>query len=265
VFHVVEIYPLTFTKRDLASVPRDEILFHTIFAQVSNEILILRKQVMLASNSIGEPGAKTDAAVATAHVNLRLLAGRIFEASELLRGEPAGLIYKAYLPDLDATAIEAHRSIMKYFGKPKNLIRKIRNKASFHWDYETLVKAFDEIPDDLSLTDYINLERGNALYYSGALLSMGQVAAIADLHNVGEAMDRLHNDVTEVGSWFASYAEGIMVAFAMRHLSLSEELFTSIRQTLPDCPDIQAATTPYFLDTESIQHLRLPEVDAPAT
>ena len=253
---MVEIYPLVFSKADLSGVPKEEILFHMVFAQLANEIQILRKQVMLASNSIGEAGPKADAGVAAAHVNLRLLAGRLYEGHRLLQDKPAGSIHQAYVGELEPEARKAHRSIMQYFGQGSTLIKHLRNKASFHWDHESIAQAYDEIPDDLQLTDYIAWECGNCLYYSGALLSVGQMTAIAGLNDAGTALDRIFEEVSDVASWFEYYAQGFMFAFAKRHLSLSKEKFDAVRQAIDGCPDIQAASLPYFMDTDSVQHLR---------
>ena len=252
---MVEIHPLVFTKGGLSAVPRNELLFHMLFAQLANEIQILRKQVMLASNSIGEAGPASDAGVAAAHVNLRLLAGRLYEGGQLLRGKPAGVVHQVYEGELDPTAVQAHRSIMKYFGRRSNLIGSLRNKVSFHWDHESIAQAFDEMPDDLVLTDYIAWECGNCLYYSGALLSVGQMTAIAGLDDAGAALERIFNEVTEVANWFETYAQGFMFVFASRYLSPSKDMFARVRQTIDGCPDIQTATLPYFLDTDSGRQL----------
>lgn len=249
---MVEVHPLVFTKAGLASVPKQEILFHLLLAQAANEVLILRKQMMLAGNAAGPPGAISDAAVAIAQVNLRLLAGRLYEGYRLLKSPEAGAIFQTYKAELDPEAIEARKAIMKYFGAGQSLIEKVRNKASFHWDYKTNLQAFEEMPNDLPLTDYIAWEVGNTLYYSGALLSQGQMATLLGMNDTVSASDRMHGDVTTMSNWFDTYAQGFMLAFAVRYLSPSEELFSSVRQNLEGCPDIQSATLPYFLDTESL-------------
>jgi hypothetical protein len=249
---MVEIYPVRFTKDDLSSVPDEELLFHLLLAQITNEILILRKQLMLASNSIREPGAQAYAAAAMAHFNLRLLAGKLFEGYQLLRRKEAGSVYQSFKKDLESFCSDAHREIMRYFGKSNNNIERLRNKSSFHWDYDTNKAAFEGIADEEELIDFISYERGNSFYHSGYVLSMTQMARVIGRADVGPALDAIYEEVSRVGDWFASFADGMMFAFAERHLSPSKEMFEGIEQKLEGCPDILTAGTAYFFDTSSL-------------
>lgn len=249
---MIEIYPLRFTKDKLNLVPREEQIFHMLIAQISNEILILNKQTLLSSNALGD-GEMTDAAAVTsAHLNLRLLAGRLYEGWKLLKTPEAGKAHQSFLPSLDNGATAARKTIMKYFATKKNIVQILRQKSAFHWDYQSAAAAYDAMPSDLELVDYISFERGNSLYYSGALLHAGQMTELVGRTDVGEALSIIHNEVTNIASEFQPYADGVMVAFMERHTPLSKELFSRIRVEMQNQPDIQQAKMPYFLDTASV-------------
>jgi hypothetical protein len=156
----MDIYPIRFSKALLNKVPEDERTFHLMAGQLANDLNILSKLIIMLLNHASEQELLRRANTTSAILLIKLLAGRLNEGWELMcrqffpskqsdgkRQSDHVSIYDRYVVDFDDYAKAQLDNIQRYFGK-KNIVRTIRNRASFHADPTVLKKGYAEFTDD---------------------------------------------------------------------------------------------------------------------
>ena len=154
---MTQLHALTLTKAQLDQIPEDERLFYFMAGQLHNDLNILSKFLIAASNEMklvfNEP-PKRSGATAQALLLLKLTAGRLYEGHKMIsKTFSAKGLLKKYKNELSSDALKNLDKLNKYFGS-KSLIQDIRTKFAFHSDAELIALAYSNLPSDFNSVKY---------------------------------------------------------------------------------------------------------------
>lgn len=194
-----------------------------------NEINALNKLLFLCTKFEQEPKWKAHAHAAQAFILARTLAGKLYEAWNVLHeGYFRSKLSQAYSASLEASAIEALTQLKTYFG-PKNLINLVRNNFAFHY---SLGHANTSIPEDTPQDDlaiYLHETNGNSLYYFAEyLMSKALIDAISPT-DPEAALGNLLSEMSTVIASFNEFVQGLLFVVLDNHIG-EDVLRRSVQQ-----------------------------------
>jgi len=148
----MDIGELTITKRDLERIPDKDRIFFLQMLNLITEINVFQKLLLYSMRYPRNNVQK----IAKAQISLNLLfvlAGKLFEGWKLIdkrkpkKGERKKGFSKNWFPKkykslLSHDGNKHLNQLEQYFGNPNNIIKKIRNKISHHFDSEIIRKHF---------------------------------------------------------------------------------------------------------------------------
>jgi hypothetical protein len=159
---VAELKRIHLTKTDLDRISGDERFFYLMAGHLANDVNILGKLVIVAFNTAYRDGVilkdepHGQAGLAQLFLLLKLLAGRLHEASRLIDAHYfAKGLHRKYESLMAKKAREARQQFSKYFGHDTNVISHVRNKVAFHFDREEIDKLYAALDDDYSFVTYV--------------------------------------------------------------------------------------------------------------
>jgi hypothetical protein len=195
---VTEVYPLRLTRKDFDRVPEQERLVYLLLGQVANDINLLQKQLVFATQAFGE-GSEPEhhAAVAQAMLTERMFAGRLNEAYEFMQSE-CNRTMKSYEASLPDEWRDARKGLNAYFNTD-NLIRRLRNKQAFHMDLNTTREAYALVPPDEPMVDFVTLHQGDCLWGSADTLANFAMVSLVGVPDIGVALRRIAADLIGIG------------------------------------------------------------------
>ena len=249
---MITLWPLRFTKRLLAQAPNEALLYHLMLAQAALEINILRKQGTIAGTVDNPNRFDGLAGVAMTQLNVRLLAGRLVEARNLLEKPRFKAVRKELDKVMNPKGILARKNFIALSGDRSGLIQQIRNQAAFHLDDTAAAAALDAIDEDHEYVDYLCPERGNTAMLSGFVLSGVQFARLACTHDLGLGTELALNAVNDAARLFEDHVEHFVIAFTDSYLSGALERARDEEIELEDFPKLETFRVPYFFDTEGL-------------
>jgi len=242
------IVKATFSRDALLNVPSNERALFLALGHLADEITALNKLLLWANEFDGRNEAEGDGKLTLVLLIIRLLAGKLKEAWELLRkGFYGSRLSREYEPSIADQGKDALSNIKKYFGAT-NLLSKIRDTYSFHYSLAEIDASFPKIPESL----HLYLEKGgtsNNLYYFAEL-----AAAHAMLEHAKTADDpigytRLYEEVNRVAGWVAVAADSLMAHFISRHGQGIWEK-TAEEVVFDTLPNLLSIKLPWFTDPE---------------
>ncbi|MFC1488592.1 hypothetical protein ACFL6B_01960 [Thermodesulfobacteriota bacterium] len=203
----MKLYKLEIQKEHLASLPEKESLFFIQIGTILNDINILHK-ITFFSNKETETEVERRALNSQSFFLLLVLSGKLHEGWKVLqnlffRGH-LSREYDEYLPDEAKQDLD---KIKKYFGKANNLISKIRNKFSFHYDQDEIKNSLQNFPDDEPLEIYLSTSRGNCFYFASTVLIMRAVLESTgkDISDPQAALTQFFDEVLNVTGWMMNF------------------------------------------------------------
>lgn len=243
---MIQLHELRFSKADLLRAPENERVLYVLLGGVANEMITLSKQLLFWTQpNPGEDEAEVYARTSAVLITARLLAGRTYEAWNVLRAREHSEVFKGYRDQFSAGTEEALRRLNQYFGRA-NLIERLRNKSAFHSDIETVRTALDGFPDDEPFVDYINNHVGNTFYSSAHLISTYGVMHLSKESDIATAMGKMADEVISISGLVSEYVFGFMAEFTIRHLDASS--FTGKPVHTLKAPKLMEVTTPFFCE-----------------
>jgi hypothetical protein len=246
------LYPVTYDKKMLANAPEDECLVFFTLAQIANDIFMLQRATLIYLQAPeGEPKPIPFARTSTALCFAQILAGKLYEAcSFLTRNAVHGPLVASYSREfpgyLEVEAREALSNITK-FSNRESLLKRVRHKAAFHYDIEQTRSAYRVLPEGEPLTEYFAPSETNSFYGGASLLSSLAAMGATDESELKTKLDRLMDELLEVGSWVKVYVHAFMIVFFRRHVDADlESLLNKSPITLYGLPLLVDVHAPYF-------------------
>jgi hypothetical protein len=239
---------ITLTPESLSALPNDERALLHVVGHALNEMNVVLKLFLLASNYDFEPPVVRHAQLCQTMVLSKLLVGKVHEIWMVLQKGYFGTgLSKTYMTDLEPEHLDALKSLKKYFGR-KNLIESVRNQFAFHYSLEhgTPSPALDTPPEALAI--YFGTTVGNSLYqFAEQSIGMAMLHTI-DASDPQSAYDRLFMETREVAFWLDTVGQGILFSILERHTSLTsraEELASIDLGAVPQSTNVRI---PFFFE-----------------
>lgn len=239
---------LTLTPQTLSSIPRQERALIFVMGHAINELNVLNKMFMIASNFPEKPRILVHAHICQALTISRALTGKLHEAwMAIQNGYLKNKLAITYNPDLEQEVAEALTNLKQYFGK-KNLIEIIRNTFAFHY---SLSHATVEIPagtpeEDLCI--YFGNINANTLYqFAEQAMGNALLDSINSLDH-GAAFNQLISETSKVVSWINLVGQGLMFVILERHAKISARIHELKEIEIGDAPAPENIHIPFFID-----------------
>lgn len=248
---MVKLHPIKYYKKELASVDENERILHFMMQQIANDVSMLHKLLIFYLQAPAEelPPVRS-ARTAMALMLAQFLAGRLYEAWNLLRERPHAKVYQRYSATLSIEAADALAKIKQYFNQPHNLIEKVRNKLAYHTDIETMRAAYYEHPETEAFVDFAADSVGNTFYQGASTLSAIAVKQLADTKDLATGLDQFMKEVRTVGHWLIDYVQGFMLQFVLQHIDPRWEIVSQAAIEVPG-PRLVDFHAPFFCEARA--------------
>ena len=195
-------------KLELAD-PGDR-LFYFQIGHIANEIVILRKFTIYAfTGSENANKTEQEARIAMALLAVRFTAGRLYEGNKVIHSQRNGrrlarlaeqVPFDTRIGTTFEDGIAAQRTIAAYFGRAGNLIGQIRNKLAFHSNPDELHSAFQALPPEDVLVDFLAAHMGDSFYGSAEILSQQVMIQLTGLSDLDEASAKIRDEPSDLAA-----------------------------------------------------------------
>jgi hypothetical protein len=215
------------SKTELDRIPADERFFYLMAGHFANDVNILSQLQIAAFNSaFGRPGEflrdepHNAAGLAQLYLLLKLMAGRLHEASRLIGSHYfAKGLDKKYENDLSEKARNARRQFSKYFGSKDNVITPVRQRFAFHHHREEMETVYNDLPSEFEFITYLSDDIGHTLYVGSEILSINAMTTLVKGYTPLEAIDKVFKDTVDVSKWLSLFVTGFMRVMINRYLN----------------------------------------------
>lgn len=231
-----------FSKKHLDQLPKEEKIFFVQLTHLLDELSILSKCVIFASNAIEvKQEVEKTAQRMQALFFIRILAGKIYEGRKMFRAlyfSPQ--LSQKYDKLLSSSASESIKQLKKYFNK-KNLIYEIRNKYAFHYGCKNVEEQLNRIAQDETLSMLISEHQGNNLFaFSDVIINLSILNYI-NPDDQQKAMDAFVEEVMKVCKWFQDFGYGFVELIIKNFAFNCEDIELDVITTIED------VKLPYFV------------------
>lgn len=229
-------------KSILDKIPENEVVFFVQCGNMLNDISMLQKLSILTMNNDKPTDIERTAQILQTMGLLRLQAGKLKEGWILLGKHFSGAkVSKQYVPLLNEKEQESLESLKAYFGRT-NIIHQIRTEFAFHYpSKDTIVKALKAVPDSEVLEVFLSEHFGNCVFSMSNVLITSSILRLTKCSDGQKAMGKWVKEIVEVSRLFGDFLGGCLRVFARRHPD-----FKSLEVEIPEPPDINEITLPYF-------------------
>ena len=250
IFHHVR-----YTVGELRHLPENDVVYLFMVKQLHNDVAALLLMVSVNFPKEGQQMPLQVRGSVVSFMAIRLLAGRLEEGWKTIKTR-FQQVFATYSDKMDEESIESHKEIRSYFAK-KNLIRSIRDKASFHFDSELIGKAYRSMDDSAKLVDYISRGLGNTTYFSAeGMQNQALLQLVPDRpEDNGEAMDFVIGEVARIANLFLTITTAYILAFYKTNMPEHLEAMRDDYEIVENMPELDAMQGLQFIFSE---------VDAPA-
>jgi hypothetical protein len=222
-----ELRRIRLTKTDLDRIPADERFFYLMAGHFANDVAILGQLLIAAFNSaFDRPGEFSRdephraAGLAQLFLVLKLLAGRLHEASRLIASHYfAKGLDKKYENEMSEKARNARRQFSAYFGGKDNVITSVRQRFAFHHHRDEMEAVYNELPSEFEFVTYLGAYTGHTLHVGSEILSINAMTTLVKGQPPLEAIDKIYKDTTEVSASLSLFVTGFMNVMIKRYLS----------------------------------------------
>lgn len=239
----MKLFKIEIPKSKLSLMPENEKIFFIQVGNLLNDLSMLQKLMYFSANTKTANNVVRAAQNSQALSLVRIQAGKLSEGWQMLQkdffGTKVSQVYEKEFTDVGKDNLE---KLKRYFSK-KNLISTIRNEYSFHYpSSDQIIKLIDEAPDSEIFKVFMAEEHGNCHYSISNVLLNFAILKTTGISNTQKAMGRFLQDVIQVTRWFGDFLGDCLLIIANKHLGLK-----SYDVDIPDPPDINEVTLPYFV------------------
>jgi hypothetical protein len=243
------LYRIELTKAHLDQIPHDERIFYLMASQLANDLNIIAKLLIFASNGVMKSSDPIQHHLATTQALLfiKMMAGRLHEGKRLLSKAffNKGL-WKKYKDDLPLGARAIFEEVNSYFGK-ENLIEKIRNKFAFHSDLDVIEGMYANAPKDALFIDYHSAQyKSHSLYYGAEALTLNAMLKVVGEPDSRAALLTLTQEPGRIAALFTDFVQSFTALMLTRFIGLKQDDLEGRKLDVADGPVIDDVTLPHF-------------------
>ena len=238
----ISIHTIKIEKSVIEKMTEHERKFFIVSGHVLNEINFFGKILLWTIPHNKCESKLHDQASATQQLaSAKVLAGKLYESW--------GVIQKLYLKTklssetddlLEEESKKALIELKKYFGK-QNLIASIRNKFSFHYDYNDLNSAFSEMAENEDWNIYLSEQNSNCLYYLSELVVNQSMLKAIDAIDQATALSRIITELIDFSGKFIDFLSGYINAMSDKYFQIHMN-----DTQIVEGPKLIEVTVPYF-------------------
>jgi hypothetical protein len=247
---LITVLQIPVSKDRLRGMPPDERALLLLSGYVANQINLLSKLIIFATNKTAS-GVEETLCAAQTQMLARLAIGVLNEGWELISkrfiGSPIG---KDYRPRLDAGGQAALAQLQKTFGG-SNILNKIRSNYAFHHPYNTDINAAFEVAASDTAWDtewhwFFSHSAYNSFYLPSEFVILHGM-----LHAVGEtdlivAQEKIMADVRSVSENMSQFIMALTAAFWLKHFG--SEMTGEVCAKITDAPNAFDVWIPFFME-----------------
>jgi hypothetical protein len=248
---MIEVYPLTITQAEFKTAPERERLFYLKLGVIANEVSALNKLSLFSLNQSDDRMVTKRASSALAMLWLRLLAGRLYEAHDVITTgyNPLKLAYRSDMKREGGTI--SYRKLNAYFVDPNNLVKAVRHKLAFHTD-DTVFKTGEQMMDfDEDIVDYMCQQRGNTLFWGGEAALVYAVRHLAGDSDAETTFSKLLGETSSVAGHVNNFAYAFGLSFFHRNFPEKLVAMESEKIEITDAVDLAEFSLPWFFEPPS--------------
>ena len=241
----MDLDELTILSRDFKAVPEPERSFFVQIAFFLDEIVMLRKLLIISmgiqSHAILQKGQNYQTLFL-----IRLLSGKLFEGWELFQKRFFGTgLSNVYENKFDLMPKQNLAKLKQYFSK-SNPIHQIRNSFAFHYanSNDAIRNQVDSFPDGETFSFYRSQHLGNDLHEMAHVLLALAVLQTYPHSDLQARINALFDDIIKVGERFISVCQEILSKIVSQHLPGK---ITAQTIQIPDPPTFDELQLPYFV------------------
>lgn len=253
------VWRVQLDKAEILRLPEKDRRLLLGIAHMMNEVMVLWRAAHWSRIRREDSDHVTKGQLATQFFYLRMLAGKEWEAWEMLHQSffPVKVLSEGFRDSGSPEGQAALAALKKYFNGP-NLAKNLRNKLSFHYAPEEIDDALAKVGDDVGLHFDMYVEdegKFNTLYYFAEELVAH--ATIARTGLVGSAaITKLEDELVTVSGHFVGFGESL-VSFLLKRNDIRLARRREDAIDLGALPSFATYRLPYFTDpTEARQSLR---------
>jgi len=255
---MLHILQLPMPKETLAKMTPEERSLFLLLGYVSNQVNVLWKLVIIATNQTPENPIEQRVSGAQTQILVRLTIGAMWEAWLLVeRGFLKSKIGRDYVPLLDAPAREALDRLKKRFASSP--IATIRNNFAFHHPTnEQMESAFqmavsNKDGEEIDWSVFFNQALLNTFFFVSDYVFVHGIADALKETDVNVAHQKLLGDLAptanDLSEFTFGFAKAIFQEFINRH-----ELVMNVVAKIGDAPNIDDARLPHYVETPGLRN-----------
>jgi hypothetical protein len=252
---MAELKGVHLTKADLDRIPADERYFYLMAGHLANDVNILGKLLLMASNSafrkdgeILEKNPHRQAGLAQMFLVLKLLAGRLYEASRLIGTHYFGKgLDTKYENEMREKARDARLQFSRYFGEKANVIKMVRHKFAFHLqgNRDAIESVYNEVDGDYPFVQYLGEEVGSNLFIGSEMILLNAMAKLVNAQTPLDGIEKIRDDTVKVSAWLMLFVTGYM-SVMMRRYIMPVKGGQVEKITIEEAPSISLYSLPFF-------------------
>lgn len=218
-------------------------------AHAVNELNVLRKLVLLASNADRTTKWQKDAHTCQLLVITRVLTGKLYESWQVVRQTYFdSKLSLTYGNKLTADGTEALARLGKYFGRADTTVKSVRNQFAFHYSQSHLGEAAADDTDNDELSLYFSETSGNVLYYFAEHIAGGALLRTIDPQSTSLAFGKLLVEIAEVTLLFNTFAQSLIAAILDHGLPGDKNPISVKEQVTHHEPHASEVSLPFYID-----------------
>lgn len=215
----LNIRSLRFTAKDFKKLPESDQTLAYFLGHIANEVNILQRLIMMAHNLDDNPeNPEIQGRTAQTMCLLRVLVGKLNEAYKTIRDKYANNgLHSTLNSELDEHAVDAMNQFMTYLKDKSNKMHILRNKSSFHNDWEFATKGLESLPDDAALFVHTDGKSINTLFHFadlGAAFAMTHCVTPSDFE---KGLDAITDEAIELANHLICFSTSCLGVLLRRH------------------------------------------------
>jgi len=221
----ITIYDIKIPKSTIEQMAEHERKFFIISGHILNEINFFGK-IFLWSSLTDNLNSKLQDHVSVTQklASAKVLAGKLFESWNVIQK----LYFQSRLSKetnefLREESLLALKELKKYFGNSSNLIATIRNKFSFHYDYNALNSDFSAIPENEDWNIYLSEQNSNSLYYLSEMVVNRSMLTTIDSYDPEKALNQITVEVNFVWDQIVNFLSGYIIYLNSKYFQMNRD------------------------------------------
>ena len=237
----LELLKVNFRKGQLKEIEEVEVLFIVQITNLIQDLSVLQKLIYISSKLI-DNDTEQMAQSFQALFFYRILTGILYEGWKIIIRKEYETVVRKYYCSFDDKAKNCFKEIERYFKKKGNLIKKVRNKFAYHYDFRRVRGSWRSLKDSEQLDMFIAKEHGNCRYTASDKIIAKAILDSTRKEDMESALETFISEIQRLVSMFVDFGGECILVFARRCPKIAEE-----KLVLKDVPSLDDLRLDYFV------------------